>query len=159
MLCRFGPYAIANVLPLGIERPNWDSCSPLQTFHIFSSRHSNAKIKKCFHSSYLLEVNDRIYLWIIPTRQTLVKRPLRKLLHEMMLKKLDEKKDLPVAKIGINQISQRKQDGENLLGHNDRKSKHWSWFSQGHEGHQMHPFVFGFLQKSMDPTVISLHSS
>ena len=70
-----------------------------------------------------------------------------------------KKKDLPVAKIGINQISQRKQDGENLLGYNDRESKHWSWFSQGHEGHQMHPFVFGFFQKSMDPTMVSLHSS
>ena len=70
-----------------------------------------------------------------------------------------KKTDLPVAKIRINQISQRKQDGENLLGYNDRESKHWSWFSQGHEGHQMHPFVFGFFQKSMDPSMVSLHSS
>ena len=65
--------------------------------------------------------------------------------------------ELPMAKVRIDEVSQWEHGRENILCGNDGRPKKWARFFETHEGDEVHPFVFGFFQKGMDPAVITLH--
>lgn len=67
--------------------------------------------------------------------------------------------DKSVCDTGREEVEDEEEVVEDALGEQRECSSDGSWLGEVHESQEMHPFVLGILEQSVDPSFVSLHQA